>query len=84
METIGALGQRFDFVIDAFHAAIGDGMLGVGQNAGCVGAERLGHFLHLADVGLLGLGAPILQEGGHGRPGGLAPEFAQFLFQVPP
>ena len=83
MEAIGAFGQRFDFVIDSFHSAIGDRMLGVGQNAGCVGAERFGHFEHLADTGLVGLGAPIVQEGGHGRPGGLAPEFAQLLFEIP-
>ncbi len=83
MKAIGTFGERFDFVIDSFQPATGDRMPGVGPYPRGVGAKRLGHFHQLADGGLVGLLAPIFQAGFPLLAGGLAPEFAQFFFQVP-
>ena len=80
MEAIGAFGESFDFVIDSFQLATGDGMPGVGQYPAGVRAKRLGHFDQLADRGLFGLLAPVFEKGCHLLAGGLVPEFAQFFF----
>jgi len=83
VKAIGAFSQRFDFVIDSFQFAAGDGMPGVSQYARGVRAKRLGHFDQLADARLVGLLAPIFEKGCHLLTGGLVPEFTQFFFQVP-
>ena len=40
-------------------------------------------MIKMANASLAGLFAPIFEEGLHLMAGGLIPEFAQFLFQVP-
>ena len=67
--AVGGAGHSADLVVDALHPPAGDGMVEVVEDAGGMGAQRLGQALHLADAAVQGALAPTLQEDSHGFEG---------------
>ena len=65
-EAVGHAFEGFDFVVDAFHGAGGNGSVEISQNAVFVRFDGVGEFRQFGDVGRSGGGNPgvELEDGG--------------------
>ena len=80
-QSIGLTKERFDFVVDAFHATVADSVLPPGKDATGMAQQSLAQLLHLAHARLHRPIAPLVKIRFHLRVAGLFPEQAQRLLQ---